>query len=399
VSDLSVLLDSGMFDDPYPLYRTLRETQPVFETGMGGWLLTRYDDANRVLRYPDTSVAGGFELMEETFLRVTGEPPPERARSMLGSDPPDHTRLRGLVQQAFTPKVVEELRPLVQGLVDEVLDRVGPTGEMELIGELAFPLPFDVIRAMLGMPEADADQLRDWSHTLTLGLEPNLEDDDLRLALEANAKMDAYLLDVIAWKRANPADDLLTALISAEDDGDMLSDAELLSQVGLLFVAGHETTVNLIGNGVWALLQNRDQLDRLRDDPSLDANAVDELLRYDSPVQFTARTVLSDLELADTTVPAGTMVMGCLGAANRDPEHWGPDAESLDLGREGAGNHLSFGRGIHHCLGSALARLEGRVAIPSLIRRFPTIEATTDDPAWNGRFVLRGLDELPVRWS
>jgi cytochrome P450 len=218
-------------------------------------------------------------------------------------------------------------------------------------------------------------------------------------AFDAADQMFGHLDEVIAWKRDHLADDLLSALITAEDDGDVLSHQELVDQVNLLFVAGHETTVNLIGNGTLALLRNRDQLESWRDDPSLDAGAVDELLRFDSPVQFSRRITIDEMTIGDRLIEPGRFVMTCLGAANHDPEMFGADADSLDLRRPTANRHLSFGSGIHHCLGAALARLEGQVALGSLIRRLDDIELAVDRPQWNGRIVLRGLDALPLSFA
>jgi cytochrome P450 len=246
------------------------------------------------------------------------------------------------------------------------------------------------------MPASEEAGMRELAHTLTLALEPQLALQRMDEILAASDQIVEHVLEAIEWKRAHPADDLLSALIAAEADGDRLSPDELLDQVVLLYIAGHETTVNLIGNGTYALLRNRAQLERWRDDPSLDANAVDELLRYDAPVQFSRRVTTADLEFGGQTIEAGVFVLTCLASANRDPAKWGDDAQTLDVTRAGAAQHLAFGSGIHHCLGAALARLEGRVAIGTLIRRFPEIELATDTPAWNGRLVLRGLDTLPV---
>jgi cytochrome P450 len=323
---------------------------------------------------------------------------------MLNLDPPDHTRLRGLVQQVFTPRMIDGLAPRVQALVDGFLDDAvarahdgaAAGGTVDLIGDFAFPLPFQVISEMLGMPDADRDRLRDLSHTLTLGLEPVLALQHTDEILAASDAMNEHVLDAIAWKRAHPADDLLSALIAAEDHGDSLSPQELLDQVILLYIAGHETTVNLIGNGALALLRNRPQLERWAADPALDTNAVDELLRYDPPVQFSRRVTTSVIELGGETIDEGMFVLTCLASANRDPDKWGPTAHELDLARPGAAQHLAFGSGVHHCLGAALARLEGRIALGTLVRRFPGLELATDQPAWNGRMVLRGLDTLPV---
>jgi cytochrome P450 len=227
-------------------------------------------------------------------------------------------------------------------------------------------------------------------------LEPMVMPEELPALIAAGDHMDLHLREAIAWKRANPADDLLSALIAVEEEGDVLSEDELLDQVRLLYIAGHETTVNLIGNGTLALLRNRDQLELLHHDPMLIVNGVDELLRYDSPVQFSRRITLADVEIDGHTIEQGSFVFTLLGAANHDPAHFGGTVDQLDLRRRDAPHHLSFGGGIHHCLGAVLARTEGRVAIGALIRRYPDVELATDTPAWNGRLVLRGLDELPV---
>ncbi|MCB1002679.1 MAG: cytochrome P450, partial [Acidimicrobiales bacterium] len=321
------------------------------------------------------------------------------ARAMLNVDPPDHTRLRRLVSKAFTPRMIEGLRPLVERLVDEHLDAVAPTGRMDVIADLAFPLPFTVISEMLGMPDADRDLLRDWSHAIVKLLDPVISDDEVREAFVSSDHMTDHVHEVIAWKRAHPADDLLTALIRAEEDGDRLTPEELRDQVVLLFIAGHETTVNLIGNGTLALLRHPDQLTRWRDDPALDANAVDELLRYDAPVQFSRRITVAPLEIGGRTVPERTFVLAGLASANRDPARWGPTADHLDLGRSDAGQHVSFGSGTHFCLGAALARLEGQVAMGRLIRRFDALALADPGPEWNGRMNLRGLARLPVTFT
>jgi cytochrome P450 len=242
-------------------------------------------------------------------------------------------------------------------------------------------------------------QLREWSHTLVKFLEPVVMPDEVPALIAAGDHMDAHLRAAIEWKRANPADDLLSALIAVEEEGDVLSEDELIDQVRLLYIAGHETTVNLIGNGTLALLRNPEQLGLLREGPTLIVNAVDELLRYDSPVQFSRRIALRELEIDGHRIERGSFVFTLLGAANHDPAHFGPDADRLDLRRRDAPHHLSFGGGIHHCLGAVLARTEARIAIGALVRRFPDLEPATSRPAWNGRMVLRGLDELPVSLS
>ncbi|MFM7224843.1 MAG: cytochrome P450 [Actinomycetota bacterium] len=393
--------EPGFFDDPYSRYARVREADPVHLSPIGTWALFRYADASRVLRDPALSV----EDRHATPLAVEIEPDlaamieERRARanlSMLNLDPPDHHRLRRLVAKVFTPRMVEGLGPGVRELVDEHLDAADPNG-FDLIAGLAFPLPFVVISEMLGIPEGrDRFLLREWSGALVKTFDPVLTREERLAAFRAGDEMNVYVDEVIGWKRDHPADDLLTALIAAEDEGDRLSPEELTAQVMLLYIAGHETTVNLIGNGTLALLRHRDQLELLRDDPSLDATFVDELLRYDSPVQMSRRITLAPYEIDDRTFTPGTVLMTALGAANRDPAKWGPTADDLDLRRPDARDHLSFGGGFHSCLGAHLARLEGSIAISTLVRRFPEVELATDAPEWNGRIVLRGLNRLPL---
>jgi len=393
--------EPGFAADPYPQYAELCATNPVQRTPLGLWALFGYDDAVRLLRDPTLSVEDraviGPNPRTEMRQRILGDREWRGTHQMLNLDPPDHTRLRRLVQQVFTPRMVEQLAPRVQGMVDDALDAVVVRGDhMDVIADLAFPLPFRVITAMLGMPRSEEAQMRELAHTLTLSLEPLLALQHTEAILAASDEIIDHVVDAIEWKRAHPADDLLSALIAAEADGDRLSPEELLDQVILLYIAGHETTVNLIGNGTYALLRNRAQLERWRDDPSLDVNAVDELLRYDAPVQFSRRVTTAPLVFGNETIEAGVFVLTGLAAANRDPAKWGDDAQVLDVTRANAAQHLAFGSGIHHCLGASLARLEGRLALGTLIRRFRGLELATDTPAWNGRLVLRGLDTLPV---
>jgi cytochrome P450 len=398
--------EPGFFDRPYDQYARVRAADPVHLSAIDSWMLFAYDDCFALLRDPHLSVEDSkaqainpdvgndrFAELREAFPDIDPGPP---SRGILSIDPPDHTRIRKLMSKVFTPKRVNELRPKIQHLVDGALDDVAASGEMDVISDLAFPLPFTVISEMLGMPDSDRDQLRDWSHTVVKTLDPIITVEEGRDAIEASRHLADHLAAVIEWKRANPGDDLLTELIHAEEDGESLTAEELQDQVALLFVAGHETTVNLIGNGTLALLRNRAQLELLRDDPSLDVNAVDELLRYDSPVQFSRRIVLEDHRIGDVVIEAGRFVLTCLGSANHDPGTFGPDADELDLRRPNAPRHLSFGSGVHHCLGASLARLEAQVALGTLVRRFGDLELATETPAWNNRVVLRGLDDLPV---
>jgi len=389
--------------NPYPRFAELRASDPVHETPIGLWMLFGYDDVLRVLRDPSLSVedrnANVPPMMANAEREALVADRSGGSRAMLNLDPPDHHRLRRLVAKVFTPRVVEDLRPRVQELFDDLVvdaEKRGGT-EIDVISDIAFPLPFSVISDLLGMPEGqDRLQLREWSGNLVKTLDPIVSDDDFVAAITAGDEMTAYLREVLAWKRANPGDGLLSALLAAEDAGDRLNEQELIDQVLLLFIAGHETTVNLIGNGILALLRNRAQMELLAADPSLDANAVDELLRYDSPVQASRRITLTDIEIRDRTVPAHSFLLTSLASANRDAAHFGPTADELDVARADAGQHVAFGGGVHHCLGAALARLEGQVAVGGLVRRYPRMELTDKPLVWNGRLVLRGLTALPV---
>jgi cytochrome P450 len=395
-------LEPGFAADPYRSYTALRAEGRVHHNPLGLRVLSHFHDCFTLLRLPGTSVD------DDNATNLIAPPLPDdladtlrgRTRSILSLDPPDHTRLRRLVSSAFTVRRVERLRPRVRHLVAGLLDDLASaerTGQpVDLIARFAFPLPFVVISELLGMPDGDRDELRTWSHDMTSSIEPFSDEPTLRRMVASGEKMLRHVEDAIEWKRRNPDDDLLSAMIAAEEDGDRLTHEELRDQVVLLYLAGHETTVNLIGNGTLALLRHRDQLERLVADPALDANAVDELLRYDTPVQVSRRITMTEVEIGGQTIGPGEAVLTLLGSANRDEDRWGPTAAALDLGREGANGHLSFGSGIHHCLGSALARLEGGEAVPALVRRFPAMELATDEPQWNGRIILRGLDALPV---
>ena len=394
----------GFAEYPYGEYQIQRETEPIQQTPFGPWIVFNHAESVQLLRDVTLSVD------VRKAIEILGEDPRDRAKmrselfpdkapredtSILNIDPPDHTRLRKLVSSVFTPRRVADLAPMIERIVDEHLDVVAGGEQMDLIADLAFPLPFAVISEMLGMPDGDSAQLREWSHALVKILDFTIGPDELVAAVTAGEHLRQHIAGVIEWKRSNLGDDLLSALILAEDNGDVLSDTELLDQVNVLFIAGHETTVNLIGNGTWALLQNRDQFELLRDDPSVEATAIDELLRYDSPVQISRRITLEPIELAGHQIPAGVFVLTSLGSANHDPVAFGSTADQLDLRRADAARHLAFGSGTHHCLGASLARLEGTIAITRLIRRFPELQAL-GAPAWNGRLVLRGMDSLQL---
>jgi cytochrome P450 len=389
----------GFTDDPYPHYATVREAAPVYQHPFGFWLLTRYEDVAWLLRagmsVEDRNVTDSpmMQYRDEIFGPIGAEPP--SALSMLDRDPPDHTRLRRLVSKAFTPRSIEALRPRITELVDGMLDELAGTGRADLVEALAFPLPFTVIAEMLGTPPADHERIRELSGTVVRSLEPVADPELAAAIIAADAELRQVGAEMIAWKRQHPGRDLLTALINAEDDGDVLDDDELVAQTLLLYLAGHETTVNLISGGTLALLRNPGQLDLLRRDPSLVPNAVEELLRYDSPVQASRRITLEPVTVRGTAIPAGAFVMASLGAANRDPEYWGPDAGELRLNRENARQHVSFGAGPHHCLGASLARLEACITFERLVTRFAGL-AQDGEASWNGRINLRGPATLPV---
>lgn len=389
----------GFTDDPYPHFAELRERNPIEHNELGFWALWRYAESADVLR-AKMSVQDDKVLhvgpMADVYEQVYAEKGLDSGvKSMLDLDPPDHTRLRKLVSKAFTPRTIDQLTPAVEALVDEALDRIADARSVNLIDALAFPLPFTVISLMLGMPDTDTDKLRELSGTVVRSLEPVPDEATVRAIVDADVELVQLASDAIEWKRANPADDLLTALINAEDSGDMLSPDELVAQVILLYVAGHETTVNLIGNGTLALLRSPDQMALWRDRPDLDENAVEELLRFDSPVQMSRRITLEDYPVGDSVIPAGSFVIASLASANRDRAQFGDDADQVRVDRANARQHISFGAGVHHCLGAALARLEGRVAMARLIRRFPDLHLD-GEPEWNGRVNLRGLARLPV---
>src|SRR5262249_9343367 len=323
------------------------------------------------------------------------EVPTADGLSMLDRDPPDHTRLRRLVSKAFTPRAIAALQPRIAALVDVMRDAAARERRVDLVEAVAFPLGFAVIAEMLGTPPADQERIRQLTGTVVRSLEPVNDPDLVSAIVAAEIELNEIAADMIAWKRRNPAGDLLTALIHAEDDGDVLGDDELIAQTLLLYIAGHETTVNLIAGGALALLRHPGQLALLRSDPALAATAVEELLRYDSPVQASRRITLEPVKIRGTTIPAGAFVMASLGSANRDERFWGADADELRLSRDNARQHVSFGAGPHHCLGASLARLEATIAFQRLVGRFPGL-ALDGDVTWNGRINLRGPAHLPV---
>jgi cytochrome P450 len=380
--------------DPYPFYRRLRQQDPVHRTPMGFWVLTRYDDCVAALRDPRF----GREEFQQMLSAVYGGEEADRLpRSMLFRDPPDHTRLRGLVSKAFTPRTIEAMRGHIQEIVDRLLDRALAQGGLDVIEDLAYPLPVTVICEMLGVPVGDHASIRGWSADIARSLDAIGLPSDPSIAERGRVARRAladYFRALVPLRRARPQADLLSGLLAAEEHGDRLTEPEVISMCLLLFIAGHETTVNLIGNGTLALLRHPEQLARVQADPGLVPNAVEELLRYDSPVQRTARITTADVELGGRAIARGAMVVTALGAANRDPAQFA-EPDRLDVGRRDV-RHISFGSGIHFCLGAPLARVEGQIALGTLLRRAPRLTLAEPAPEWRESSVLRGLKRLQV---
>jgi cytochrome P450 len=391
------LVDPAVLADPHPVLAELRESAPVHRldgsTGVPVWMVTRYDDVLAALSDPRLSndphhASALTEVLRGDFL----------SRSMIGADPPEHTRLRRLVSKAFTARRVEGLRPRVQEITDALLDRISPRGNADLVADFGLPLPITVIGELLGVPETDRDRFREWTdEMLDRPFDPG---SDLALVTAARERMHGYLADLVAAKRARPADDLLTDLVEATDEGERLDTQELLAMTFLLLIAGYVTTVSLIGNGTLALLRHPEQLDRLRADLSLVPQAVEELLRFDGPVNpGLTRFALEDLEIGGVRIPRGEMVLLAIAAADRDPRRY-PDPDRLDVGAVDPG-HLAFGHGMHYCLGAPLARLEGQIAFTAMLTRLPglALAAREDELRWTGGGVLRSLRELPVTFD
>jgi len=396
------LRSAGSLENPYPIYSVIRTVRPVLSVpvpdwnGPGLWMLTRHRDVHAVLRDARFSVEriraplvrDNLTRMPE-FLRQSAQ----GLRSMLIMDPPDHTRVRKLVNKAFTPKRIASLRAHVDALVASLLDEAAERGRFDVIRDLAEPLPAIVIAELLGVPPEDHRRFREWSSTLVAGTAS--PSPDARIAASAAAeRILGYLADTIAERRRAPREDLISAMIEAQEERDALSDAELLATSNLLLLAGHETTTNLIGNGMLALLREPDEWRRLCDDPSLLPTAIEELLRYDGPVQATVRVALEDVELDGHTIEEGSLVLASIGAANHDPAVF-REPDVLDLARD-PNPHLAFGFGTHFCLGAPLARLEAELAFAALARRFPDIALVDDRVRYRENPVLRGLARLDV---
>jgi cytochrome P450 len=387
--------------DPYPHYERLRRTDPLHVTPHGMYLVSRHADVSLVLRdkrFGKDFVARsirryGTKIMEEPIFR-------SMSHWMLQQDPPDHTRLRGLVVKAFTARRVEDMRPRIQEVVDQTLDRVAPRGHMDLIEDFAFRLPVTIICDMLGIPEEHREAFYTGSRDGGRILDPvPLTPAEIAEGNSGNLMAQMYFQQLFELRRKQPGDDLTTQLVQAEEGGSKLTNEELTANIILLFGAGHETTVNLIGNGLLALHRNPDQLALLKERPDLITGAIEEFLRFDSSVQATGRVTLEDIDdLGDKKVPKGETVICLLGSANRDPAVYPASPDRLDITRPNV-RPLSFGGGIHFCLGAQLARIEAEIAIATLLRRLPDLRLDDAENAeWRPTFVLRGLKRLPASW-
>ncbi len=389
-------LDPNFIANPYPTYKELRERDPYHPSPLTKALvISRYEDVDSVLRnYKSFSNQRG-PVGTRNRRGIGGQIENELQPSMLSLDPPDHTRLRGLVSRAFTPRQVAKMEDHIRKTAHALLDEVEGESEFDLMSNLAALLPTVVIAEMIGVPTKDRQQFKAWSDRFARVLEPNLIETELGDVFAAAQLFDSYFKGIVAEHREQPQDDLVSRLIEAEEEGDRLTEDEMIVTLRLLLVAGNETTTNLIGNGLKALLEHPEQLQLLREQPELIDNAIEELLRYDSPVQVDGRTALGEFAIDRHTLKPGRPVSLLIGGANRDPEQFS-DPETLDVTREDAGN-ISFGRGIHHCLGAPLARLEGKIAFEALLERFDQIRFGTRTPEYKPNIVLRGLKHLDIR--
>ncbi len=384
--------------DPYPHYDRFRNEAPIYKSQIGGeWILTRYADVNEILR--DLRFSAASYAVTTGLSAVMHEPRFDALRKsqsnwMLMRDQPDHTRLRGIVNKAFTPTTVEGLRSHIEQIVGILLDDIERRKHIDLISDFAFPLPVTVIATMLGAPVEDHEKFKHWSHSLVGTLDVQLNPERLEKASQATAELTEYFGRLVELRRTNPQNDLISALVTAEEQGSRLTTQEVLDNCILILFAGHETTVNLIGNGTLALLRHPEQLEKLRTNPDLIKTAIEELLRYDSPVQLTSRVVKEELEYGGEIMRKSDVVLLVLGSANRDKAQF-PEPDRLDITRVD-NKHLALGAGIHHCLGSSLARLEGQMAIQHLIKHFSKIELASGNIEFGDSASLRGLKALEV---
>lgn len=388
--------------NPFPFYAQLRAEAPVFPVKLPhsisrqrAWLITRYDDVLNVLKDERFVKDRRHAMTPEQLKKVPWIPPMFKPleHTMLDLDSPDHTRLRALVHKAFTPRLIEQMRDQVQALTNELLERVEPDGSMDLVADFALPLPLTMIGRILGVPAQDHQKFHRWSKTVvSAGTSRNYA-----VLIPTIMRFLGYVKKLVRERRAYPQDDLITALVQSKEGSDQLSDDEILAMIFLLLIAGHETTVNLIGSGTLALLEHPDQLAKLRCEPALIKPAIEELLRFVCPLEMaTERYARENITIAETTIPRGELVMAVIGSANRDANYF-DNPDTLDITRK-HNKHLAFGHGVHFCLGASLARLEGQIAISTLLQRMPDLRlrCAADQLRWRGTFVLRGLEALPV---
>ena len=394
--------DPAFRANQYPYYDALRSNEPVHTTVFGMVVLTRYEDVSTTLKSADFSrdIEKYSTQASSEARQARRDRQESRTKSILNLDPPDHTRLRRIVSKSFTPSAMERLRPRIQQLVDKVLDNAQDAGHIELIDDLAFPVPFQVISDLLDMPTDRSVELREWSQIITNSLEPTATDEDLLRSEDAIAQLVPYLTTIIEHRRKHLSDDMLSSLITAEESGEQMTTEELMAFVVLLYIAGHETTVNLIGNGTLALLNNPEQQAIVHNN-GLAQSHIDELLRFDGPVQHTVRVPLVPVHyMVDNeqiTVQPGTMVLTSLGGANHDPSMF-ESPNDLQLNRSNSNRHMAFASGIHYCLGASLAKLETEIAVGSLIKRFAQIEII-GTPSWRDRLTIRGVNQLRLSVS
>lgn len=390
---------SEVIANPFPVLRQLQAEDPVhWSDPLGSWVLTRYDDVKTSLNDPRLSSDRISPFLEHQ--PVGGRPELQELGRAVGmwavfTDPPTHTRLRGLMDKAFTPRAVERLRPRIEHIVARLIDRVQAQGQMDLIRDFAYPLPVTVIAELIGVPEHDHERFKLWSDELASFIGSAVATPDkYDRAGRSMAEMRNYFSHMLTMRRTEPQGDMMSGLIVAAERRGDISEDELIATCVLLLFAGHETTTNLIGNGVLALLRNPDQLQRWREDPRLTRSAVEELLRYDAPTPAMVRVAIEDIEIEDKRIKHGDRIFAMINAANRDPRHF-KDPDRLDLRRTN-NRHLTFGYGIHFCLGAPLARLEAQLAIPALLRRLPDLELSTDNLQWLDSLIFRGVKSLPV---
>ena len=385
--------------DPYPYYAQLRHDAPVYwSDSHQAWYLTRHADVEAVARNRSVSSSRVPAIMSQVPQEQRDEFEPFAhavASWMLFIDPPDHTRLRGLVNKAFTPRMIGGLREQIQRIIDDLLDRVTPKAAMDVISDFALPLPATVISTMLGVQPEGQDQFKQWSDDIVMAFSGHADPvDRFRRGQQSLFELADYFRPFVTRLRHDPQDDIMGALVMAEEAGDQLTEEELFANCVLLLVAGHETTTNLIGNGLLALLRHPRQFALLREEPALIRSAVEELLRYDSPAQNFSRLALEDIEVGGTTIRQGDRIFLCYGAANRDPEQF-EHPDQLDI-RRPVNHHVAFSNGIHYCLGAALARLEGQLALQALVERMPKMTLTAEPVEWNSNLSLRGVKALHV---